>query len=66
MTVTIKSEKVGRYLIEILNEKFETSYHVAMYEEQGQDLYGYPLTDRYYKTMSGAVARFNALKRSAK
>ena len=66
MTFTIKSEKVGRYLIEIMQEKFESSYHVAMYEEQSEDLYGYPITDRYYPTIEKAKTRFNALKRDAR
>lgn len=64
MTVTIKAEKIGKYLIEIMQEKFETTYHVAMYEEHGEDLYGYPTTDRYYKTLRAAETRFNTLKRS--
>ena len=66
MTVTIKSEKIGKYLIEILQEKFESAYHVAMYEEQSEDLYGYPITDRYYKTLGAAERRFTLLKRGAR
>lgn len=66
MTVVIKSEKIGKHLIEILQEKYETTYHVAMYEEQSEDLYGYPTTDRYYKTLGAAERRFATLKRGAR
>ena len=66
MTVTIKSEKIGKYLIEILQEKYETAYHVAMYKEESPDLYGYPITDRYYGTIKQANARYNALRREVR
>ena len=66
MTVTIRAEKIGKHLIEIKQEKFESVYHVAMYEEQGEGLYGHARTDLVYDTEKKAQARFNALRRSVR
>lgn len=60
MTVTIKSEDIGKYNIEISQDKFTSVYKVALNRCVGD----YYVTDneRLYGTLKKANCRFAALK----
>lgn len=60
MTVTIKAENIGKYQIEISQDKFTSIYKVSLYRSLGD----YYTTDneRYYGTLKKANARFANLK----
>ena len=64
MTVTVKAETIGKYLVEIESNKFTCGYTVAAYENIS-GFYGYPITEIYYPTMKQASRRFSDLKRKA-
>lgn len=60
MTVTIKAENIGKYQIEISQDKFTSVYKVSLYRRLGD----YYTTDneRYYGTLKKANCRFANLK----
>lgn len=64
MTVTIKSENIGNYQIEIAQDKFTSVYKVSLNRCLGD----YYTTDnvRYYGTLKKANSRFANLKNKVK
>jgi len=64
MTVTIKSERIGNYLIEISQDKYEKAYKVSkirLWDESSGTLE----KESYYPDIKKATARYNKLKREA-
>lgn len=67
MTVLIKSKDVGKYCIEITQEKHSSSYTVSLYAEipsKTSQFRRYEFIDsRSYPTKESANRRFNSLVR---
>ena len=61
MTVTIKSENVGNYNIEVSQDKFSSVYKVSLNRCLGA--YYSTESEKYYGTLKKANARFASLKR---
>lgn len=66
MTYVFQSKEVNGHYIELVQEKFESSYKVKDYPMQGEGLCGYPDSQRYYDTLEKAQRRFNSLVRKYK
>lgn len=67
MTVLIKSKDVGKYCIEITQEKHSSSYTVSLYAEIPSKTNQFSrhefIDSRVYPTKEGANRRFNLLVR---
>lgn len=64
MTTTLKSEKVNKIYLEVIQEKLNNNFTVRAFREVG-GLYGYPIKENTYTTEAKATRRFNDLKRKA-
>ena len=64
MTVTIKSETINGYYIEITQEKFSSAYDVSASEEI--DSLWYTVNENTYATIEAAKKRYSYLKSQAK
>ncbi len=64
MTITIKSEHVGDYIIEISQNKFSSAYDVSALEKNGSQWYA--INKNTYPTIEDAKKRFSYLKSQAK
>lgn len=60
MTITIKSEKVGKYLIEIYQEKYSVCFHVGLYYSFNDGIYR-TFEDRTYTSLESAKRRYRTL-----
>ena len=66
MTVTIQQEKIGDYYISIEQEKYESTYRVALAKRYGNNDEYRMINDHIYPTLSQAKARFSYLKRKVR
>lgn len=62
MTVTIKSEVIGDYYIYIEQDKYSPGYKVGLVRKISDQMYGYPLSERYYPSLEKAKRRYKDLK----
>lgn len=60
MTFTVLDARVGNFTIEIYQVKYESTYHVALYEHV-TDAYITEIDHRVYSTFGKALHRYNAL-----
>lgn len=65
MTVTIKSEQIGRKYVAIGQDKFEKPYFVEYCEQRGGGEW-YLVSRHWYSDMSKAKRRFNTLLNRAR
>lgn len=63
MTITIKSETVNGYHIDITQDKFTPAYRVSAYERRGGQWVR--VNSHSYGDIKKAAARFNTLRRKA-
>lgn len=61
MTYTIKTERIGNHVIEISQDKFETSYKVSLIRMFDENL-GRTESRIAYTDIKKAKARYNSLK----
>ena len=66
MTVTIQQETVGDYYISIRQEKYCSTYRVALAKRYGNSDVYHIINDQIYPTLSQAEARFSYLKRKVR
>lgn len=66
MTVTMQQEKVGDYYISIRQEKYCSTYRVALAKRYGNSDEYRMINDQIYPTLSQAKARFSYLKRKVR
>jgi hypothetical protein len=64
MTVTIKSERINNYLIEISQDKYEKAYKVSKIRLWDESC-GTLEKESYYPDIKKATARYNKLKKEA-
>lgn len=63
MTIIIKSETINGYKIYIEQEKFSTGYIVEDVPQINGNIYGYPISRKYYSTIEKARRHYNTLVR---
>ena len=63
MTVTIKSEIVNGYYIEINQDKYDITYRVIHGRDYGNGFASCPYDEKYYTDIKKANRRYNDLKR---
>ena len=66
MTVTIQQETVGDYYISIRQEKYCSTYRVALAKRCGNNDEYRMINDQIYPTLSQAKTRFSYLKRKVR